>query len=98
MHGYGLLFRVDGELFLGKYGRDGKVDCFRGLTNPDAYNAMQDNSLAVVEWWEDATSVKMRDLQRIYLEFDKIEVLLENKQMFHLAEQIYDEVVSKVDF
>ena len=88
----GLLLKYNGDVCLGKY-RNGKVESFRGLNNPDAFQSLKNNCIAVVEWSEHKKQVNIKELQRIYLDFDNIDDLFQNDGIFDLAEQLWNDVV-----
>ena len=93
----GLLIKYDGGIFLGKYNNSGHITSFRGLNNSDAYNSLTEQSVAIVDIYENNNTIKLKELQRIYIDFDKIPDLMENKGIYEFANQLYESIVKKYD-
>ena len=86
---FGLVIKLDEQVYLGKYNDEYIIEDFSGITdNDDVYESLDENQMMFVEIEEEDEKVSITDIQRITLNV-AVDVILDENAMEELSNDIY---------
>ena len=86
---FGLVIKLDEQVYLGKYNDEYIIEDFSGITdNDDVYESLDENQMMFVEVEEEDEKVSITDIQRITLNV-AVDVILDENAMEELSNDIY---------